>query len=106
MKLSSLKPRISTLSTTRTPTLAAQPDRVERLRGRAGVLDRARIRQRDMGLCQECVRQGRPGPGWLVDHVTPLWQGGSDDESNKQTLCQTQHDEKTAREAKMKARGY
>lgn len=28
---------------------------------------------------------------WEVDHVLPLWAGGSDDDSNKRTLCQPCH---------------
>jgi 5-methylcytosine-specific restriction enzyme A len=106
MKLSRLQPRLKPANTARLPILQAQPDRVERKRGRAGVEDREKIKRRDMGLCQECVRTGRPGPGWLVDHIKPLWAGGSDEDENKQLLCKLHHDEKTAREALLRHRGY
>jgi 5-methylcytosine-specific restriction endonuclease McrA len=43
--------------------------------------------------------------GVAVDHKTPLWMGGSDEDSNKELLCQPCHDAKTAREAAARARG-
>jgi 5-methylcytosine-specific restriction protein A len=85
--------------------LAHNPAPTERKRGSAGVADRLRIRERDQGLCQECVRVGCPGPGWLVDHITPLWQGGSDADDNKQLLCNVHHDAKSAAEAAERAKG-
>ena len=83
----------------------ARPEATERKRGWAGVQDRNRIRARDCGLCQECKRQGRVGIGVAVDHIMPLWKGGSDDDSNKQLICKPCHDAKSAREAAERARG-
>ncbi|MDN4061293.1 HNH endonuclease [Massilia sp. YIM B02769] len=41
-----------------------------------------------------------------MDHLKPLWAGGSDDDDNKELLCQTPcHDAKTAREARQRAAG-
>jgi 5-methylcytosine-specific restriction protein A len=104
-KLTSLKPRISTQLVAKVQTLTPSAGTVQRKRGYAGVIDRSRIRARDMGLCQECVRQGTPGPGWLVDHIVALWEGGSDEDENKQTLCKRHHDEKSAEEAARRASG-
>lgn len=104
-KLTSLKPRITTSLGTKVQILAPSAGTVQRKRGYAGVIDRNRIRARDMGLCQECVRQGTPGPGWLVDHIVALWEGGSDEDENKQTLCKRHHDEKSADEAARRASG-
>lgn len=105
MKLTTLKSRLQTAGQ-RIATLAPQrPDTVQRKRGYAGVKDRERIRKRDCGLCQECKRQGRTTVGHPVDHIIPLWAGGSDDDSNKETLCIPCHDVKTAREAKERTRG-
>lgn len=80
-----------------------RPDTVERKRGSAGVRDRDFIRARDCGLCQECKRKGRTTLGGPVDHIIPLWKGGSDGERNKELLCVGCHDIKTAREAKDRA---
>jgi 5-methylcytosine-specific restriction protein A len=78
---------------------------VERKRGYAGVKDRNRIRERDCGLCQTCKRAGRVTAARIVDHKVPLWAGGSDEDSNKEVICQTCHDAKTAREAAQRAQG-
>lgn len=78
---------------------------VERLRGGAGVRDRAKIKARDCGLCQECKRQGRARPGSVVDHTTPLWEYGTDEESNKELLCHPCHDAKSKVEAARRAAG-
>jgi 5-methylcytosine-specific restriction protein A len=80
-----------------------RPDTVERKRGSVGMRDRDRRRARDCGLCQECKRNGRTTLGGPVDHIIPLWKGGSDDEHNKEVLCVRCHDTKTAREAKDRA---
>lgn len=104
MKLPTLKPRLSTVGA-RITSLAQRPGTVERKRGWAGVQDRNRIRARDCGLCQECKRSGRISLGVAVDHIVPLWAGGSDDDANKELLCQPCHDAKTAREAVQRARG-
>lgn len=76
---------------------------VERKRGSAGVRDRANIRARDKGLCQEHKRQGMVRLGHVVDHITPLHMGGDDQDSNKELLCTECHDAKSAREAGARA---
>lgn len=45
-----------------------------------------------------------PDQGWHADHVVPLWAGGENDIRNMQTLCETCHKAKTAREAGERAR--
>jgi len=106
MKLTALKSRLQSAAP-RVATLTARPGVVvERKRGYAGVLDRKRIRARDCSLCQECKRQGRTTIGHPVDHIKPLWAGGSDEDSNKETLCVPCHDRKTALEAKQRGAGY
>ena len=105
-KLQTLKPRLQAAGN-RLATLApVRPDTVQRVRGWRGVQDRERIRKRDCGLCQECKRQGRTTVGHPVDHIVPLWAGGSDDDINKETLCTDCHDAKTTREAKERTRGW
>ena len=55
--------------------------------------------------CVECTKGGRVVAAVVPDHIIPLWQGGADDDSNLQSLCQAHHDEKTAREAAERAKG-
>jgi 5-methylcytosine-specific restriction endonuclease McrA len=56
------------------------------------------ILKRDRGLCQPCLRRGRVAAGGQVDHIKPKAQGGTDIESNLETICQACHAEKTATE--------
>lgn len=69
---------------------------------------RERILRRDNGLCQECLRNGvltsvgdKPYSAWC-DHIIPKAEGGTDDDTNLQTLCRSCHQKKTDAE---KARG-
>lgn len=99
MKLTTLKPRIKAVTLGRIAMLP-KSTAVERKRGSAGVADRIKIKQRDKGLCQVCRR-----PGYIVDHIIPLWEGGSDEDENKQLICAPCHDAKSAVEAKRRAAG-
>lgn len=53
-------------------------------------------------LCRVCNAQGRITPATIRDHIKSLAEGGADEESNTQPLCETCHDAKTETE---KARG-
>ena len=99
MKLQQLRTHLQSAASRVTMLPVQRPDTVERKRGSAGVRDRDRVRARDCGLCQECKRNGRTTLGGPVDHITPLWKGGSDADDNKEVLCVPCHDAKTAREA-------
>ena len=88
-------------------------------------LARQRVRRRDRGRCAACgvdthvIRREVQGRGrakklralgykargslWELDHVVPLIDGGSHDESNLQTLCTPCHKKKTATEARRRA---
>jgi len=68
----------------------------ERLRGRAGVRQRRRRLDRTDGLCERCQAKGIVRLAAVVDHVTPLALGGSDEDRNTRNLCQPCHDEVTA----------
>lgn len=50
-------------------------------------------------LCRECTKQGRVSLAEIRDHITPLAEGGSDDDSNVQPLCTSCSDAKTKRES-------
>lgn len=104
-KLTTLKPRLQVASGRLAVLAPARPETVQRKRGWAGIQDRNRIRARDEGQCQACKRRGVFSLGSAVDHIKPLWDGGSDDDSNKELLCTPCHDAKTAREATARSSG-
>jgi 5-methylcytosine-specific restriction protein A len=47
-----------------------------------------------------CLKDGRDRMATIRDHVIPLAEGGLDDETNVQALCQDCSDVKTAEESK------
>lgn len=104
MPLTTIKPRLATLSTDRVGVLMRKAGTVERLRGSAGMAQRTRIAERDRYRCVKC------GDPWVrgrdhVDHRVPLEQGGTDDDENLQCLCEPCHKKKSKREAAQRARG-
>jgi 5-methylcytosine-specific restriction endonuclease McrA len=55
------------------------------------------ILENAMYMCAKCGKRGE-----IVDHIRPLWAGGSDEPRNKQVLCDHHHREKTSAEARMR----
>jgi 5-methylcytosine-specific restriction protein A len=55
--------------------------------------------------CERCINQGIVTPAVEVDHIVPLWAGGKESDSNRQSLCTTCHQAKTKREASIRASG-
>jgi len=49
-------------------------------------------------LCEQCKRKGITTAGQCVDHIRPLSQGGTNDFSNLQTLCNSCHAKKSSLE--------
>jgi 5-methylcytosine-specific restriction endonuclease McrA len=90
VKLQTLGPRVPMLD-----ARTVAPHHMDRKRGRAGVVDRERIRTRDHGLCQRCARRNLVTLGTQVDHVVALEDGGPDTDDNKELLCDPCHLEKT-----------
>ena len=87
------------------PWRSASGPPIPRIRGRA--LQRLRIRLFARQpwcvgrLCRERVAQGKqPRPSTIRDHTIPLAEGGLDDETNEQGLCQEDSDAKTQEESK------
>ncbi|WP_417585107.1 HNH endonuclease [Pelagibacterium sp.] len=69
-----------------------------RKRGRAGMAQRKRRLQAEP-LCRHCAVQGLTTPSTVPDHIIPLKDGGTDDDTNIQCLCEQCHAIKTAIEA-------
>jgi 5-methylcytosine-specific restriction protein A len=53
---------------------------------------------REHPYCVECQRDGRIEPATECDHIVPLRQGGTHEESGLQALCKRHHSQKTMRE--------
>lgn len=51
-------------------------------------------------LCVLCLQQGRYALATIRDHIVPLAEGGVDDDTNVQGLCNDCSDTKTRQEAK------
>jgi 5-methylcytosine-specific restriction protein A len=103
-RLRTLAPRLPVASPAR--TLATV--HTERIRGRQLQAIRERILIRDGFVCQCPDCQGgklRLRPAAVVDHRTPLWEGGTDCDENRQALSTECHALKTAAEAKRRAGG-
>lgn len=65
-----------------------------RLRGRAGIAQRKR-RLTAEPTCRICRSKGIIVAATRVDHIVALVNGGTDDDSNVQSLCEPCHEAKT-----------
>ncbi|ERS12017.1 DNAse [Marinobacter sp. EN3] len=61
---------------------------------------RLQILERDKGLCQICLPEGKVMPAVAVDHIVPKAEGGNDDPENLQAICKRCHKLKTEMESK------
>jgi 5-methylcytosine-specific restriction protein A len=71
---------------------------IERIRGRRLMRIRARVLSASP-MCVLCQAVGRVRAATQVDHIVPIFKGGSDhpiDDSNRQALCDDCHKLKTA----------
>ena len=69
----------------------------KRITGRKLQRMREELFRRDP-LCAECRRQGMESVATQRDHIVALTDGGADDESNTQGLCDACHDAKSLAE--------
>lgn len=69
----------------------------QRKRGRAGMRERAQVKAEEP-FCRECLKHGKRVATDVIDHIVPLSEGGSDERSNKQGLCDPCHDAKSKAE--------
>ncbi|PHM20947.1 MAG: restriction endonuclease [Curvibacter sp. PD_MW3] len=89
------------------PSWSKQPNAPKRVTGRRLQAMRESLFNRDP-LCAECRRHGRVRLATQRDHKVPLAEGGTDDSTNEQGLCDYCHKEKTLAEAlrgRMRAAG-
>ena len=102
-RLKTIKPRLQAVA----PRLQAHRSGDERIRGTTLQAIRRRILSRDAGLCQcaRCKREGAVRFATIVDHAIPLWAGGREDDSNRQSISVECHDLKSAHEAMCRAAG-
>jgi len=77
----------------------AKTSRHERGYGREWTRLRKLILERDKHLCQPCLKTNRVTAATQVDHITPKAKGGTDAESNLQSICTPCHDAKTITDA-------
>ena len=57
------------------------------------------IKLNEEPMCEECARLGRLTPAQMVDHIVPINKGGAGlDMDNLQSLCNTCHARKSARD--------
>lgn len=104
-RLTNLRPRIAAASLGKVRTLTMS----EHVRQRGAGYERLRLSvlREASGVCQcaDCRAQGRLRPAHEVDHVLPLWAGGTDDVANLQAINRDCHRAKSAREAAARAKG-
>ncbi|RYF76810.1 MAG: HNH endonuclease [Comamonadaceae bacterium] len=55
-------------------------------------------------LCSDCQAAGHVTEAREVDHIVPLWKGGSDEPGNYASLCVAHHKVKTALETAERAK--
>jgi len=78
-----------------------------RIRGRRWMAIRAQVLKEEP-VCRHCRRAGtitKDSISRFVDHIVPLSEGGKDERSNYQALCDAHHRSKTGEEA-ARARGH
>ena len=90
-RLKSIGRRVTTIETKR------GCNAVVRIVGRKLQRIRERILLRDEYTCRKC---GRVTVDLEVDHIVPLGDGGAESDNNRQCLCTTCHDIKSAAEGK------
>ena len=94
-------PRLKTLGTKLQINKATQhkiSNGLARVKGSSWVAIKKSFERYNPRLCAECDRQGLVGNGDQLDHIMPLWAGGTNDHSNLQWLCREHHEAKTSKE--------
>lgn len=103
-KIRTLPSRVATMALRVPKAAEAAPAYGQGRGGRPWRRIRERVLERDCYLCQPCKRKGGLTLATEVDHIVNVAQGGTDDETNLQSICGTCHEAKTQSEARQ-ARG-
>lgn len=93
-KLTRLEGRLSIASTQKPAGFL-----IDRITGRPLGKIRRRIALRDLYTCRICRRVVSE---FEIDHIVPLFAGGSECDANRQLLCRPCHVKKTLEEDKLK----
>jgi 5-methylcytosine-specific restriction protein A len=99
-RLTCLKPRLAISNPGGWQPDAVRGNRHQRGYGSTWNKLRDEILTRDQGLCQNCNRNGHTTLATQVDHIKPKAQGGSDDPSNLEAICDPCHKTKTQIESR------
>lgn len=99
-KITCLRPPLAPATSSGWKPDQVRGNRHQRGYGREWEITRERIKLRDEGLCQPCLRQGRVTVGTECDHITPKAQGGQGNDENLQWICVECHRTKTASESR------
>lgn len=101
-RLQSLRPQVASLPSRLKSTFTLGKEHEAYGQGRGGRpwrRKREAVLKRDGYICQPCKRENCTTLATEVDHVIPQAEGGSEDESNLQAICETCHKKKTRAEA-------
>jgi 5-methylcytosine-specific restriction protein A len=80
------------------PAWEKPKDETKRITGRRLQAMRKALFQREP-LCEPCKLLGRVTIATIRDHLVPLAEGGADDETNEQAICEPCHEAKSLAEA-------
>ena len=89
---------LATVKITKVKAYKPGQSRQQRGYGTKWEVIRERILKRDKGLCQNHLRQAIVKQASCVDHIKAKAHGGTDEDSNLESLCWSCHAAKTARE--------
>jgi 5-methylcytosine-specific restriction protein A len=98
-------PRLRTLGTKLQINKTSQQrmsNGLARVKGSSWIAIKKSFELHNPRLCAECDREGLVGNGDELDHIMPLWAGGTNDPSNLQWLCKEHHKAKTNKEAEVR----
>ena len=99
-RITTLAPRIASAPSRIKPNAPVVPRYGQGRGGRPWRRKREAVMKRDQYLCQLCKQMGRITESTEMDHIVNVAEGGTDDESNLQSLCTPCHDAKSQAEAR------